>query len=139
MAPRSVTTILKGPFFEKDPGKTFRQNIRVMMDAVAAEGQADVRAQLQAGQGSRFPLGGGLRPGRVSGHVIGRTVSLVGKRWAVSAKISVNNRGLSPKQGVKLMAAASYLEGQTHAFRRTKGRIGRAKRVNAAELLKGLV
>ena len=43
MATRITTTIDKsGPFFRQDPVKTFRQNVRVMMAAVVAEGEADV-------------------------------------------------------------------------------------------------
>lgn len=127
-----------GPFFTKDPAKTFRQNIRVMMDALAAEGEADVRGQLQAGEGSRYPLGGGIRPGRVSAHVKGRTHALTGKRWAVSAVVSVNASGLNARQAIKLQAAGSVVEAETHAFRRTRGRIARARAVNRAELLKGI-
>lgn len=125
-----------GPFFERDPRLTFRQNVRVMMDRLAEEGAEDVRRQLVAGQGSRRPLGMNL--GRVSWHVVGRTSSLVGRRWALNAVVSVQNEGFTKVQAVKLMAAASYLEGTTHAFRRTTGRLRRAKAVNAAELLKGL-
>jgi hypothetical protein len=139
MARRSVTTINKsGPFFKYQPGKTFRQNIRVLTKAIAAEGESDVKAQLRAGESGRLPLGGGIRPGRVSGHVVGRTSSLRGKPWEVTAVISVNNSGFSQKQGIKLMAAASWLESQGHEFRKTKNRIGRMRKINAAELLKGI-
>jgi hypothetical protein len=47
---------MDGPFFRKDPALTFRQNVRVMMDAVAAEGEKDVRAQYQAGEARRRPI-----------------------------------------------------------------------------------
>ena len=135
-----ITTTIdtKGPFFRSDPARTFRQNVRTMMRAVADEGEADVKAQLKAGESSRYPLGGGIKPGRVSGHVVGRVASLSGKPWAVSAAVSVNNSGFSAKQGIKLMAAASYLESNIHAFRKTKNRVGRSRKVNEAELLKGL-
>lgn len=135
--PPMVTTIsLKGPFFRADPAKSFRSNVRTMMAAVAAEGEADVKAQLRAGESSRYPLGMGM--GRVSRHVVGRTRSLTGKPWMVSAVVSVNNSGFSKAQGIKLMAAASYLEGTVHAFRKTKSRVSRSRKVNEAELLKGL-
>ena len=139
MATTFKTEIKKtGVFFTSNPAKTFRQNVRVMMAAVAAEGEADVVGQLRAGESGRYPLGGGIRPGRVSGHVRGRTHNLSGKQWAVTAVVSVNNRGFSQQQGIKLMAAASWLESQGHAFRRTTGRIRRARAVNTAELLKGI-
>lgn len=137
MARRGVTTIdLSGPFFEADPSKTFRQNVRLMLDALAEEGERDVKAQLAQGEPRRYPLGMGL--GRVSRHAIGRTRALDNKQWAMTAVISVNNSGLTPVQGIKLMAAASYLEGEVHAFRRTAGRLRRARAINTAELAKGL-
>jgi hypothetical protein len=134
-----VTTInTKGAFFAKDPGLTFRDNIKKLMDELAAQGEADVKAQLRAGESGRFPLGGRIVPGRVSGHVHGRTHNLAGKRWEVTAIISVNNRGFTKAQGTKLMAAHGWLESQGHAFRRTAGRLRRARAVNMTELLKGI-
>ena len=136
--PMTTTIDLSGPFFRADPSRTFRQNVRVMMRAVADEGESDVKAQLRAGEGSRRPISHGVSPSRVSGHVVGRVASLSGKPWAVSAAVSVNNSGFSKAQGTALMAAASRLEGTVHAFRKTKNRIGRSRKVNEAELLKGL-
>jgi hypothetical protein len=132
-----VTTIdLSGPFFKADPQRTFRQNVRVMMDAVAAEGEADVKAQLRAGNAGRLPI---RRIGdHVSEHVVGRTSNLRSRRWAVSANVSVNNRGWGKAQGVSLMAAASSVESRVHAFRKTKNRIGRTRKTNMSELLKGI-
>jgi len=137
--PPMVTTIdLTGPFFTHDPAKTFRQNVRVLMRAVAAEGESDVKAQLKAGEGSRRPISHRVSPSRVSGHVVGRVTSLTGKPWAVSAAVSVNNSGFTKAEGTALMAAASSLEGRVHAFRKTKNRVARSRKVNEAELLKGL-
>lgn len=130
------TITLDGPFFTKDPAKTFRQNVRVLMDAIAAEGEEDVRAQLRQGQGSRAPIF--ALNDRVSDHAIGRTRSLTGRRWAVSAVISVNNSGFTKKEGTSLMAAASSVEQRTRAFKRTTSRLRRAKAINSAELLRGL-
>lgn len=139
MARTKITTSidLSGPFFQRDPAKTFRQNVRRLMDAVAAEGEADVKAQLQQGEGSRAPMRG-ISPTRVSAHVIGRTRSMTGKRWAVTAVVSVNNSGFSKRQGTTLMAAASLLEGRSRVFRRTAARLRKARAVNQAELLKGI-
>lgn len=138
MARKAITTTidLSGPFFRNDPGKTFRQNVRLLMERIAEEGEADVTAQLRAGESSRAPI---RRLGdRVSDHVIGRTRSLTGKRWAVSAVVSVNNSGLSQAQGISLMAAAASVEQRTRACRRTTSRLRRARAVNRAELLKGI-
>jgi len=127
--PKFASTItFDGPFFEKDPTKTFRQNIRELMDEIAAAGESDVKAQLQQGQGDRYPLGMGL--GRVSMHVVGRTKNLSGKRWAVTAIVSPRTAGMSPKQAVKVMAAASYLEDTTGAFKRSARRVRKASKLN---------
>lgn len=135
---RIVTAIsLEGPFFTKDPAKTFRQNVRVLMDEIAELGEADVKAKLRQGEPARRAMRG-IQPDRVSAHVIGRTQNLAGKRWAVSAVVSVNNRGFSPKQGITLMAAAASIERRSHVFRRTTARLRRANKLNRAELLKGL-
>lgn len=135
---RVTTTITTdGPFFRRDPAKTFRQNVRTLMDAVVAEGERDIRAQLRAGEATRKPMRG-ISPERVSEHVKGRTSNLAGRRWAVSGIVSVNNRGFTPKQGITLMAAASRLEQRTHAFRRTTTRIRRTRAANLDELLAGI-
>jgi len=128
----------KGPFFKRDPVKTYRANQRDLMDKLAAEGERDVKLQMQAGQAQRYPLGGGIRPGRVSGHVVGRTSNLAGKRWQATAYVTVRNQGFTAKQGIKLMAAASWLETSIHPFRRTIGRMRRARALITADLLKGL-
>jgi len=136
--PRNTTTIkFDGPFFTGDPAKTFRQNIRALMDVVAAEGEADVKAQMAVGASGRAPIRA-LPAQRVSDYVRGRTVSLTGKRWAVTAVVSVNNSGFSKREGISLMAAASRVEGQTGAFKRTTARLRRVAKQAEAVLLKGI-
>lgn len=126
----------EGPFFAHDPKLTFRENVRVWADAVAAAGEAEVRAQMAAGQGSRAPI---RRLGdRVADHVVGRTHGLTGKRWAVSAVVSVDNSRLSRAEGISLMAAAATVERRTRAFSRVRAAVGRARGTNIEELLKGL-
>lgn len=139
MARTKITTALdlSGPFFTKDPVKTFRQNIRVLMDEYATLGEADVKAQLRQGEATRRPMRG-ITPDRVSEHVVGRTKNLRGKRWAVTATVSVNNSGLARAQGITLMAAAATLERRHHTFRRTSSRLRKARKLNTAELFKGL-
>jgi hypothetical protein len=133
-----VTTIkMDGPFFRQDPVKTFRQNARVMLDAIAAEGEMDVDAQLRAGNSGRRPIS--ALGGHVSHHVVGYTTSVrTGKRWALAAAVNVVNEGYSTVEGVSLMAATAVLEGRLHAFRKTKNRLGRTRKANAAELIKGM-
>lgn len=136
MPRRSPTSIdLSGPFFTKDPRRTFRQNIRDFMDVVAKEGEEDVKTQMRSGEGGRKPMRG-IQPARVSGHVVGRTRSLGNRRWSTTAVVSVNNTGLTQRQGVTLMAAASVLERRHRYFRRTLSRLRKAGKT--VDLLKGL-
>lgn len=134
--PIAQTIDLTGPFFKGDPAKTFLRNVRDLMAAVAEEGEADVRAQLEQGQGTRAPISAGVQPARVSGHVRGRAVSLKGRKWAYTAVVSVNNQGLTKRQGIALMAAAASLEQRTHAFRRTATRLRKA--IKTIDLTKDL-
>lgn len=141
MARRKIASTIdvSGPFFTNDPRKTFRQNARVMLAAIAAEGEADVKVQLVSAQGVRSPLRYPTARGiRVSDHVVGRVKSLSGKPWQVTAVVSVNASGASTRQAIGLMAAASYIERRNHVFRRTTSRLRKAKKLNAAELLKGI-
>jgi hypothetical protein len=132
-----VTTIkMTGPFFEHDPKKTFRQNVRSMMDAISVEAERDVQAQMRVGEASRAPIS--LLGDRVADHVRSRTTNLAGHRWAVTAVVSVNNRNFGPSQGIALMAAAATVERDIGAFRKMTSRMRRARAVNQAELLKGL-
>lgn len=132
-----VTSIhLDGPFFQKDPGQTLSANLRVMLEAVAAEGAADVQEQLHAGAASRAAIS--LLGDHVAEHVRGRVASLVGRDWWQHAVISVNNSGWSQHEGISLMAAASRVESEVHAFRKTASRLRSSRAVNIAELTKGI-
>ncbi len=124
----------KGPFFEGDPKKKVVQNIADLMVALAAEAERDVVGQMVTSTGTRKRISNNVIPPRVFAHVIGRPA----KRPYTAAVVSVRNQGLSQKQGIALMAAASRVEGQTHAFRRTAGRIRRARSIIRANLAKGL-
>jgi hypothetical protein len=98
-----ATTIdLDGPFFRHDPAKTFHQNVLVLLEAIAKEGEQDVVAKLRQGQSQRYPIGSAVKPNRVSAHARGRVHSLRGKHWRATAVVSVNNSGFSPRQGIAL-------------------------------------
>lgn len=132
---------VSGPFFTRDPELTFRQNVRVLMAAIASEGAEDVRQQLRQGESGRAEISARTAfgsMGRVSHHIVGRVHNLRGRPWAVTAVVSVNNSRWTKQQGIALMAAASELEGRLHAFRKTTNRLRRGRAVNRAELLKGL-
>jgi hypothetical protein len=130
MARRLKGVDMTGPFFRRDPVKTWRDNVKDFMDEVAALGEAEVKAQLRQGEGIRAPLSVG---GRVSNYVVGRTSSLSGKRWAVTAVVSPRPSG-SRREAIAVMAAASEIEAREHVFRTASARLKRAK----TNLLKGL-
>ena len=130
-----VQVDLSGPFFQRDPAATFGENVRRMLDGIAQEGERAIQAALGAGTG-RAPIS--LIGDRVAQHVVGRTRSLSGKRWAMTAVVSVNNSGWSPRQGVALMAAASTLERRFHPFRKTASQLRSARAVLAANLTRGI-
>jgi hypothetical protein len=132
--PIATTIKLDGPFFAPDRDRKFLANVHDLMAAIAEEGEADVRAQLQAGEGSRAPVRG-VQPARVSGHIRGRVVSLQGKPWRYNAVVSPDTSNLSRKQAIAVMAAASRLESRTGAFKRTASRIRKA--VASVDLTRG--
>jgi hypothetical protein len=146
MARRELQITLEGPFFQRPPGRTFRENIRTFMDRVAEVAQAEVQQRL--GTGGRE--GASTRP-----HVVGRTRSLSGRRWACTARVSVSTRGLDRAAAIRRQAIAAGrhtavtaggrnigttlgAEGRTHAFRDSKTAVLRAARDNADLLLEGL-
>jgi hypothetical protein len=136
---------VSGPFFERDPRKTFRQNIRAYMDRVAELAEADVKARMS----------GSAEAAATAPYVVGRTRSLGGKRWAVTARISVSTAGLTRREAIRRQAIAAGrhtsvtqggrrigttrgAEGRTHAFRRAGAAIGRLAQANVGVLTKGL-
>lgn len=122
-----VGVTFKGPFFEKDPLLTMDQNIKRVMDEVAAFGERDVKARMA-----------GIGTGRTAGHVRGRTESLVGKSWRYNAVVSVDTSGLPAKEAISVMAAAAEMERRVHPFRRAAADTRKFRRELQTELLKGL-
>lgn len=143
-APRgqALRVELKGPFFVRDPRKTFRHNIRDLMDRIADVAERDVRARLHPGPSADA----------VRSKIRGRTKSLSGQRWAVTAVVSATDPSLTRAQQVKLNAQLSgrrvgttrtgrYIgttkgaKGRT-AFRGTRSAVKRV--VNDADMTKGM-
>lgn len=145
----NVTSIdFKGPFFEKDPTKTFAENLDMMLRAMSKEAAADVRAQIQSHRG-QMPFSRG-RNGSIS-----RVAERVDHPWRRGVGYSLiwtSTEGLQGRGGnrasghsqwagneaAKTLAAMSSIEGRWHPFRVTKNRIMRMRSVNAEELTKGL-
>jgi hypothetical protein len=141
VARRTYRTITyDGPFFTKDPTKTFRGNARSMLRQMALEGARDVRAQLIPGEATRRPISVEIPRRRVSQHVAASVPYTPGasKVGNILANVYVPNFGYSRKQGVALMAAYAEVARQTGAFPTTTRRLRRSRKANAAELLKGL-
>jgi hypothetical protein len=124
---------LSGPFFERDPAKTVRGNIRDMLDEVAKLGEAQVRTLIEGHRGS-MPYSKGW----TAAHVRGRTRSLSGRRWQLSAVISADTSGMSKHDAIRTKAAASTIEARWHPFRSTKNDIARSRAILGANLTKGI-
>jgi len=136
----------KGPFFETDPSKTFRQNVRIMLTALAAEGEKDVKSQMRSREGSK------PRYGRTIDHVRGRVVNLAGRKWALTMVVSIPNVAGSKREAVQLQAIAhgrsqqgrsrggAYRgpESRWRAFRNTTYRIRSSRTAINANFTKGL-
>lgn len=122
-----------GPFFTRDPRQTIKGNIRDMMDRLAEEGERDVQQQIQGRAGSMPNYTGWTRD-----RVRGRTSSLSGKRWAVTAVVSMNTSGMGARDAIRTQAAAASIERRFHPFRRTTSAMRRSRAVMAANLVRGL-
>lgn len=97
-AAQLLTMELSGPFFTADPRRTYRQNIRDLMDKLASTGENEVRARL-------YPGASAASAGR---YIRGRTHSLkTGKRWATYAVVSSTDRSLSGEEQRKANAQLS--------------------------------
>lgn len=122
---KELQITLEGPFFERDVRRTFRQNIRTFVAAVAKEGEASVQAQLR-------PVSS-----RVAAGAKARVTSLSGRPWEVSATISPTY--IYPwKNGGQRQYRGGKLAGRVPAFRRTAAAMRRARPSLAAQLIRGL-
>ena len=87
--PHLMTIELEGPFFTADPERTYRQNIRDLMDDLAKTGENEVRARL-------YPSRSASSAGK---YVKGRTSSIkTGRRWATYMVVSSTDRSLSGEE-----------------------------------------
>lgn len=126
---------LAGPFFEKDPTKTFRQNLRDMMDALAKEAEKDVRAQITSAH---------VNP-NVKGYTTGTKTS---KRWATSMAVNLLPTGTKAEsiQNAAILygrrkgnhGTTVGIEAKSHPFARTARAIRSMRAIMAANLTKGI-
>lgn len=124
---------LSGPFFTRDPRKTVKQNIRRLMEALAEEGERNVKGLMPQ------------RTGETARGVVGRVENLRGKRWAATLVVSQTrvfpwvNKGA---RGFVGRGEAEYrggkLEARHHMFRKTASAMRRSRKILAANLTEGL-
>lgn len=116
---------LSGPFFRADPKKTWRQNVRAMMRAIAEEGERSVRNAVTFERGPE--------PYHIADDITGRVESLGGKPWALNAVVSIPNA----RRGHVFSPYARKLDRRTKFFSRGVRAI-RKQRREAMRLLEGL-
>jgi hypothetical protein len=122
---------LEGPFFRKDPGKTFRGNVRDMMDNLAVEMEREVRRQTDAHAG-QMPNWTGWS----ADHVHGFTEWNID--WGTWAAVQAYTKGMSVKDAKRTKAAAATIERRWHPYRSVKSGIYRSRALITADLAKGL-
>jgi hypothetical protein len=122
-----VSIDVSGPFFQRDPKKTVRQNIRRMLEGLAAEGERGVQSQ----------FGGHIVSGLGVTGVKGRVQSLSGKAWAMTAVISQQHVYPWPSGGSRQYRGGK-LEARYGMFRRTASAMRRSRAVISANLTEGL-
>ena len=116
---------LSGPFFERDPGKTVRGNIRQMLEGLAEEGEQAAK--------SLWPRGS---TGRGRAGTRGRAESLAGKPWFLHAVVSATHIYPWPHGGPKQYRGGK-VEAKVGMFRRTATAI-RGSRQTLSDLTLGL-
>jgi hypothetical protein len=124
---------LDGNFFRRDPGKTLRQNVRDMNDAIAAWMEAEVKAEI-AGHAGDMPSYSGWSRDRT----VGRTSSNSGNRWGTWAVVSANTAGMGRNDAIRTKAAAASIERRWHPYRRVKSGVYRSRPLITANLTKNL-
>jgi hypothetical protein len=131
----SVTTKveLSGNFFRRDPGKTFRQNVRAMLDDLAEEMEAAVKGEI-AGRAGSMPG----YTGWTHDHTVGRTESQSGKRWGTWAVVSANTNTMGASDAIRTKAAAATIERRWHPYRQVKSAVYRSRALIRANLAEGL-
>jgi len=124
---------LEGAFFHRDPGKTFRANVKDMLDELARWMEAEVKGEIEGHAGDMPDWTGWSRD-----HTVGRTSSISGRRWGTWARVSANTAGMSATDAIRTKAAAATIERRWHPYRQVKSAVYRARPILSANLTKGL-
>lgn len=131
MTESRTTVELSGPFFTVDVKKTFRGNCRVMLSAIAEEGEKAVKARAPYYTGD-----GGDPDAHIRDFIRGRVTSLTGKPWQLTAVVSSLFHMFNTYNG-KHYGYGRKLERKTRFFRRGVATV-RKQRREAERLLRGL-
>ena len=123
---------LEGDFFKRDPGKTFRANVRDMLDELASWMETEVRSDIASHAGSMPGYTGWSRD-----HTVGRT-SWGGNRWGTWAAVEASTEGIATKQAIRTKAAAASIERRWHPYRNVKSGVYRSRPIITANLTEGL-
>ena len=132
----SVTSEVEvsGPFFTRDPRKTFYANLRDMLDKLAAEMETQVKAEI-SGHEAAMPYWTGYS----RDHVVGYTTSKeTGKRWSTWAAVGSVTAGMDKKEAIRTKASAATIEARFHPYRNVKRNVYRMRALLTADLTKGL-
>lgn len=130
---RVRTTIDKsGPFFTKDPTKSFEQNARRMMDSMAAAAETEARS-LAAPWSPGHSGSGDFEEG-----IVGRTHRLDGAPFKHPGMVVSQTHVYPWKNAGARQYRGGKLEASRHVFRLTGSRMRGTRKVNVAELLKDL-
>lgn len=127
--PTSLEVRFEGGFFERDPAKTIGHNIELMLEQLAAESEATVKALIERHRSEMPHWTGWTRD-----HVVGRVRSTSGKRWYRHAAVSVSTAGMSARLAKRTKAAGASIERRFRPFRL----VARVIRRHRADLTAGL-
>lgn len=163
-----ATMQFTGPLFMRDPAKTFVENVRRMMEGIAEEGEKAAVAMISASEGGRSPITAASPNrvsqhvrGRVkslagkpwtfwavisvnpAGVSLGARISALARSQRGSNRRALNRlarlTGLNSRSAaISLMAAASEVERETHAFRTLTQQMRSSRAALRANLAEGL-
>ena len=147
----AVTTrvTLEGPFFAKDPSKTFYQNLHDMLENLAQEMGENVRSAI-ASHATEMPYWTGWTLRTVEGYTQSKQT---GKHWATWAAVGTVTAGMNRADAIRTKAAAAGrhtprgvrpngttrgIEQRWHPFRNLKSGIYRSRALLSVDLAKGM-
>lgn len=132
----SVTTKvqLEGNFFKYQPGKTLKQNVGDMLEAIAAwlDKETDSGIAAHAGQ---MPYWTGWTLKANQGYV---ESAVTGKHWETWAAAGTVTAHMDAKDARRTKAAAASIERRWHPWRNAKSGVYRSRAVVQAALAKGI-